>query len=71
MIWNYTDKATLTMKELTTKEMKTYLAKIKDEILYAYNVYQIEGEGRSLFSKIEGDEDEWVRMQRTGGGAET
>ena len=57
MIWNYTDKATLTMKELTTKEMKTYLAKIKDEILYAYNVYQIEGEGRSLFSKIEGDED--------------
>ena len=57
MIWNYTDKATLTMKELTTKEMKTYLAKIKDEILYAYNVYQIEGEGRSLFSKIDGDEN--------------
>ena len=57
MIWNYTDKAALTMKEMTIKELKTYLSKIKDEALYAYNVYQIEGEGRSLFSKIEGDED--------------
>ena len=57
MIWNYTDKAALTMKEMTIEELKTYLSKIKDEVLYAYNVYQIEGEGRSLFSKIEGDED--------------
>ena len=57
MIWHYTDKAALTMKEMTTEELKIYLAKIKDEILYAYNVYQIEGEGRALFSKIEGDED--------------
>ena len=57
MIWNYTDKAALTMKEMTIEELKTYLSKIKDEALYAYNVYQIEGEGRSLFSKIEGDED--------------
>ena len=57
MIWNYTDKASLTMKKMTKEELKTYLEKISDEVLYAYNVYQIEGEGRSLFSKIEGDED--------------
>ena len=57
MIWNYTDRAALTMKEMTMEELKAYLVKIKDEVLYAYNVYQIEGEGRSLFSKIEGDED--------------
>ena len=57
MIWNYTDKAALTMKKMTIEELKVYLAKIKDEALYAYNVYQIEGEGRSLFSKIEGDEN--------------
>ena len=57
MIWNYTDKAELTMKQMSTNELKLYLAKIGDEELYAYNVYQIEGEGRSLFSKIEGDED--------------
>ena len=57
MIWNYTDKAALTMKEMTIEQLKTYLAKIKDEALYAYNVYQIESEGRSLFSKIEGNED--------------
>ena len=57
MIWNYTDKALLTMKQISEEELKAYLAKISDEALYAYNVYQIEGEGRSLFSKIEGDED--------------
>ena len=57
MIWNYTDKASLTMKKMSKEELKIYLAKISDEALYAYNVYQIEGEGRSLFSKIEGDED--------------
>ena len=57
MIWNYTDKAALTMKEMTIEQLKAYLAKIKNEVLYAYNVYQIESEGRSLFSKIEGDED--------------
>ena len=57
MIWNYTDRAALTMKELTDKQLKEYLSKITDEALYAYNVYQIEGEGRSLFSKIEGDEN--------------
>ena len=57
MIWNYTDKAKLTMKNLTDDELKNYLSKISDETLYAYNVYQIEGEGRSLFSIIEGDED--------------
>ena len=57
MIWNYTDKATLTMKDLTDKQLKEYLSKITDEALYAYNVYQIEGEGRFLFSKIQGDED--------------
>ena len=57
MIWNYTDKAYLTMKSFSEKELKNYLEKITDEALYAYNVYQIEGEGRHLFSKIEGDED--------------
>ena len=57
MIWNYTDKAELTMKQMSNDELKLYLTKIKDEALYAYNVYQIEGEGRSLFSKIEGNED--------------
>ena len=57
MIWNYTDKAALTMKNMTDKQLKEYLSKITDEVLYAYNVYQIEGEGRILFLKIEGDED--------------
>ena len=57
MIWNYTDKASLTMKKMTIEELNIYLKKIEDEKLYAYNVYQIEGEGRALFSKIEGDED--------------
>ena len=57
MIWNYTDKAKLTMKNFTDNELKNYLSKISDETLYAYNVYQIEGEGRSLFASIEGDED--------------
>tara|TARA_B110000967_G_scaffold194729_1_gene223497 strand:+ start:386 stop:973 length:588 start_codon:yes stop_codon:yes gene_type:complete len=57
MIWNYTDRASLTMKQMSVEELKAYLAKISDEALYAYNVYQIEGEGRTLFSKIDGDED--------------
>ena len=57
MIWNYTDKAALTMKNMLENEVKEYLEKITDEALFAYNVYQIEGEGRSLFSKIEGDEN--------------
>ena len=57
MIWNYTDKPALTMKELTEKQLKEYLSKISDEALYAYNVYQIEGEGRNLFLKIEGDKE--------------
>ena len=57
MIWNYTDKASLTMKQMTDEELKSYLSKIKDVALYSYNVYQIEGEGRFLFSKIEGDEN--------------
>tara|TARA_B110001450_G_C17538656_1_gene447707 strand:- start:143 stop:727 length:585 start_codon:yes stop_codon:yes gene_type:complete len=57
MIWNYTDRATLTMKNFTTKDLKTYLSKITDEALFSYNVYQIEGEGRSLFSNIDGDDD--------------
>ena len=57
MIWNYTDKASLTMKQMSKEELKNYLDKISDEALYAYNVYQIEGEGRSLFSRIDGDED--------------
>jgi septum formation protein len=57
MIWNYTDKATLTMKKFSDAELEIYLSKITDEDLYAYNVYQIEGDGRSLFSSIDGDED--------------
>ena len=57
MIWNYTDASTLTMKQLNSDEIKLYLTKIRDKELYAYNVYQIEAEGRSLFSKIEGDEN--------------
>ena len=57
MIWNYTDASSLTMKQLNADEIKSYLAKIKDKELYAYGVYQIEAEGRFLFSKIEGDED--------------
>ncbi len=57
MVWNYTDKATLTMKKFSLNELKSYLSKITDEALYAYNVYQIEGEGRKLFLDIEGDED--------------
>ena len=57
MIWNYTDKATLIMKNFSDLELTEYLSKISDENLYAYNVYQIEGEGRNLFSSIEGDEN--------------
>ncbi len=57
MIWNYTDASSLTMKKLNLDEIKSYLSKIKDEALYAYGVYQIEADGRLLFSKIEGDED--------------
>ena len=57
MIWNYTEKASLTMKNMSFLELEVYLKKISDTTLYAYNVYQIEGEGRSLFSKIQGDED--------------
>ena len=57
MIWNYTDKAELTMKKLSEQDLKDYLSKIPDEALYAYNVYQIEGEGRNLFLNINGDED--------------
>ena len=57
MVWNYTDKASLTMKKMSDEELEEYLSKITDEALYAYNVYQIEGEGRTLFSSIEGDED--------------
>jgi len=57
MIWNYTDIAILTMKQMSEDELKSYLIKIKDKELYAYNVYQIEGEGRTLFSNIDGDED--------------
>ena len=57
MIWNYTDKATLQMKNFSDLELEEYLSKISDENLYAYNVYQIEGEGKNLFSNIEGDED--------------
>ena len=57
MIWNYTDKAELTMKNLTDIELKNYLSKISDDKLYAYNVYQIEGEGKDLFETINGDED--------------
>ena len=57
MIWNYTDKAKLTMKNFTIEELKQYLSKISNEALYAYNVYQIESEGRYLFTSIEGDEN--------------
>ena len=57
MIWNYTDKAELTMKNFSEEDLKKYLSKISDEDLYAYNVYQIEGEGRNLFSNIIGDEN--------------
>jgi len=57
MIWNYTDKAVLTMKNFSDDELKSYLSKISDRALYSYNVYQIEGEGRKLFSNIKGDED--------------
>ena len=57
MIWNYTDKAKLTMKNFTLEELKTYLSKISDDALYSYNVYQIEGEGRNLFMNIDGDKD--------------
>ena len=57
MIWNYTDKATLTMKNFSDDQLKNYLSKISDENLYSYNVYQIEGEGRNLFQEIKGDED--------------
>ena len=57
MNWNYTEKASLTMKNMSLLELEIYLKKISDMALYAYNVYQIEGEGRNLFSKIEGDEN--------------
>tara|TARA_B100001059_G_scaffold177718_1_gene178314 strand:- start:420 stop:1001 length:582 start_codon:yes stop_codon:yes gene_type:complete len=57
MIWNYTDKATLTMKNFSDQELESYLLKISDENLFAYNVYQIEGEGKNLFINVEGDED--------------
>ncbi len=57
MIWNHTDKATLTMKKFSDEELKEYLSKISDESLYAYNVYQIEGEGKDLFLKIDGDKN--------------
>ncbi len=57
MVWNYTDKAILTMRKMNDDELKNYLAKISDEALYAYNVYQIEGEGRDLFSSIDGNEN--------------
>ena len=57
MIWNYTDKAKLKMKNFSEKELEEYLSKISDEALYSYNVYQIEGEGRNLFSEINGDKD--------------
>jgi len=57
MIWNFTDDSSLTMKQLNSNEIKSYLSKIRDKELYAYGVYQIEADGRSLFSKIEGDEN--------------
>tara|TARA_Y100000590_G_scaffold306166_1_gene345409 strand:+ start:191 stop:772 length:582 start_codon:yes stop_codon:yes gene_type:complete len=57
MVWNHSEKASLTMKNMSDEDLKKYLSKITDEALYAYNVYQIEGEGRSLFQKIEGDEN--------------
>ena len=62
MIWNHTDKATLTMKKFSDDDLKKYLSKISDEALYAYNVYQIEGEGRNLFSKIEGNENTIIAL---------
>ena len=57
MIWNYTDRAVLTMKNMTINELESYLSKISDEALYSYNVYQIEGEGKNLFLKVDGDEN--------------
>ena len=57
MIWNYTDKAELTMRQMDDSDLKLYLAKITDDVLYAYNVYQIEGEGKNLFSQIKGDKN--------------
>ena len=57
MVWNYTDKAELTMKNMSDDDLKDYLFKISDEALYSYNVYQIEGEGKNLFEKILGDEN--------------
>ena len=57
MVWNYTDKASLTMKKFNDNDLREYLSKITDKALYAYNVYQIEGEGKNLFSKIEGDKN--------------
>ncbi len=57
MVWNYTDKASLIMKNFNENELKNYLSKITDDALYSYNVYQIEGEGRKLFESIKGDED--------------
>ena len=57
MIWNHTDKATLTMKKFSDQELEEYLSKIPDESLYAYNVYQIEGEGKNLFLNIDGDKN--------------
>ena len=57
MIWNYTDKASLTMKNMSLSELEDYLKKVSDLALYSYNVYQIEGEGRALFSRIDGDKD--------------
>ena len=57
MIWNYTDKAVLTMKSFSDDDLRVYLEQISDEALYAYNVYQIEGEGSQLFQRIEGDKN--------------
>ena len=57
MIWNYTDKAVLTMKDFSDEDLEKYLSKISDEALYSYNVYQIEGEGKNLFLNIQGDKD--------------
>ena len=63
MMWNFTDKAELTMKNFSEKDLKIYLSKISDEALYAYNVYQIEGEGRNLFSEINGNEETIMGLQ--------
>ena len=57
MIWNHTEKATLKMKNLTDENLKSYLSKLSDQNLFSYNVYQIEGEGKKLFEKIEGDKN--------------